>query len=147
MYYTLKQNLFWMRNYTCMYLIYCSKAKYVGGSKTSETTRISLWIYNRIIWNLGTVHLIFRGGDLGFWSGLRYFFQTKSKQDYFFRRPFWPDYYFFITKSYIYNIYAFATTKCTLCIIQAFATTSCFRNYLILKFKAFASYLHSMKVL
>ena len=34
------------------------------------------------------------GGGLGFWSGPRYFFQTKSEQDYFFRRPFGPDFFF-----------------------------------------------------
>ena len=33
-----------------------------------------------------------------------------------------------------------------LCLIQAFATTSCFRNNLILKFKAFALYSHSIQV-
>ena len=48
----------------------------------------------KLIRLLDTVHLIFRGGgSLGFWSGPRYF-QTKSEQDYFFRRSFRPDFFF-----------------------------------------------------
>ena len=43
-----------------------------------------------------------RGGGLEFLSGPRIFFRTKSEQDYFFRRPFGP-YYFFVTESYIYD--------------------------------------------
>ena len=84
-----------------------------------------------------------QGGGLGFWSGPKYFFKTKSEQDYFFCRPFGPVNFFFRTENYIYNIQAFATT---LCLIQAFATTSCFRDNLILKFKAFALYSHSIQV-
>ena len=86
------------------------------------------------------------GGGLGFWSGPRYSVRTKSEQDYFFRRPFGPDYYFFyITKSLNYIIYAFATTL-HVCLIQAFATTLCFSDNLILKFKAFDLYSHSIQV-
>ena len=46
----------------------------------------SSWPKARSIW--------YSGGGFGFWSGPRYF-RTKSEQDYFFRRPFWPDYFFF----------------------------------------------------
>ena len=93
---------------------------------------------------LGTVHLIFRGGGLGFFVRAKIFFfgQNRSKI-IFFAGPLGRIIFFFITERYIYNIYAFATT---LCLIQAFATTSCFRDNLILKFKAFALYSHSIQV-
>ena len=41
---------------------------------------------------------ILGGGGLEFFSGPRNFFQTILEQDYFFRRPFGPDYFFYNQK-------------------------------------------------
>ena len=45
---------------------------------------IPLLIYNKKLVRHGPFDI---GGCLGFWSGPRYYFQTKSEQDYFFRQP------------------------------------------------------------
>ena len=49
----------------------------------------------------GPFHYQGGGGGLGFRSRPRYFFQTKSEQDFFFRRP---DFFFINKKLHLYNI-------------------------------------------
>ena len=111
-----------------------------------QTIVVQGLLSRRIFVSLGTVHLIFRGGGggggLGFLVRAKIFFSDKSGARLFFSPALWAG-FFFITESYLHSILAFATT---LCLIQAFATTSCFRDNLILKFKAFALYSHSIQV-
>ena len=93
----------------------------------------------RSIWYSG-------GGEgLGIFFRAKKFFRTILEQDYFFRRHFGPDYFFYNQKLWytcigfrdnLCLIQAFATTTC---LIQAFATTSC-------SIEAFATNSHSIQV-
>ena len=87
----------------CLSFIYSNIG--LGLTTIGDRRHIFLSKGEALKFTLGTVHLIFKGGR-GAWvfgSGPKYFFRTKSEQNDFFRRPFGPDYFFFLSESYIYN--------------------------------------------
>ena len=76
---------------------------------------------------------------MGFLSGPEFFFRIISEQDYFFRWPFWPNYYFLKIESYRYRGYR-----------DNFMLNNGFRdNYMLNSgfHKAFATHSHSIHFL
>ena len=65
-------------------------------SVNDERSVVSAEGVTDIIWH-GPFDIQGRGGGLGFLVRAKIFFQTKWEQDYFFRRPFGPDYYYFFS--------------------------------------------------